>query len=139
PEGAGRPLLCLAGGSGLAPILAILRQALPAGLAPPVRLVLSVRDRAEVFALDALHALARRHANFSYLVSLTREAPVDRGAGWRHGRIPEWLGQEFFDLSGFTVLAAGPPAFVEACVATALDLGASPEQVLTDSFTPTLP
>ena len=32
PEGAARPLLCLAGGSGLAPILAILRQALAGGL-----------------------------------------------------------------------------------------------------------
>ncbi|MCE3249947.1 MAG: 2Fe-2S iron-sulfur cluster binding domain protein [Geminicoccaceae bacterium] len=117
PEGALRPLLCLAGGSG----------------------ILSVRDRAEVFALDALHALARRHANFSYLVTLTRETAVDPATGWRHGRIPEWLGQEFFDLSGFTVLAAGPPGFVEACVATVLRLGASPEQVLTDSFTPTIP
>jgi NAD(P)H-flavin reductase/ferredoxin len=139
PEGAARPLLCLAGGSGLAPILAILRQALPAGFAPPVRLILSVRDRTEAFALEVLHALARRHASFSYLVTLTRESPAEPGAGWRHGRVPEWLGQEFFDLSGATVLAAGPPGFVEACVATVLALGASPEQVLTDSFTRTIP
>jgi CDP-4-dehydro-6-deoxyglucose reductase len=137
PEGAARPLLCLAGGSGLAPILAILRQALPAGFAAPVRLILSVRDRGEVFALEVLHALARRHANFSYVVTLTRAPQVDPATGWRHGRIPKWLGQEFFDLSGSVVLAAGPPAFVEACVATALALGASPERILTDSFTPT--
>ena len=48
PKGAARPTLCLAGGSGLAPILALLRRALRDGFAPPVRLILSVRERSEV-------------------------------------------------------------------------------------------
>jgi CDP-4-dehydro-6-deoxyglucose reductase, E3 len=137
PKTLDQPLLCLAGGSGLAPLLAILRQALGTGFARPVRLILSVRDRSEIFALDVLHALARRHAGFSYLVSLTREATVDPATGWRQGRIPAWLGQEVFDLSGHGVLAAGPPGFVDAAVAKARELGAAPERILTDSFTPT--
>ena len=132
-------MLCLAGGSGLAPVLSILRRALRDGYAPPVRLILSVRDQSEVFALDALHALARRFPHFSYTVTLTRADRVDPATGWRRGRITEWLGQEFFDLSGFTVLAAGPPGFVDACVATARTLGATPEHILTDSFTATVP
>ena len=139
PAGAQRPVLCLAGGSGLAPILSILRRALGDGFAPPVRLILSVRDRSEVFALDALHALARRFPHFSYGVTLTRADRSDPATGWRHGRITEWLGQEFFDLTGFTVLAAGPPGFVDAAVAKARELGAAPERVLTDSFTATVP
>jgi len=139
PKRAERPVLCLAGGSGLAPILSILRRALRDGFAPPVRLILSVRDRSEVFALDALHALARRFPHFSYTVTLTRADRVDPATGWQRGRITEWLGQEFFDLSGFTVLAAGPPGFVDACVATARSLGATPEHILTDSFTATVP
>jgi len=138
PKGTPRPVLCLAGGSGLAPILSIVRRALKDGYAPPVRLILSVRDRSEVFALDLLHALARRFPQFSYSVTLTRADRVERQTGWRCGRVTQWLGQEFFDLSGFTVLAAGPPDFVDACVATARDLGAAPAQILTDSFTPTV-
>jgi CDP-4-dehydro-6-deoxyglucose reductase len=137
PKTLDQPLLCLAGGSGLAPILAILRQALGTGFTRPTRLVLSVRDRNELFALDALHALARRHAGFSYLVTLTRERTVDPATGWRQGRIGAWLGQELFDLSGHCVLAAGPPTFVDAAVAKARELGARPERILTDSFTPT--
>ena len=73
PRDAG-PVLCLAGGSGLAPVLSIVRHALAGGLAGPIELILSVRDRSEAFALDALHALARRHANFTYRISLTRES-----------------------------------------------------------------
>jgi CDP-4-dehydro-6-deoxyglucose reductase len=136
PEGTAGPLLCLAGGSGLAPLLAIVRRALATGHADPIELILSVRDRGEAFALDALHALARRHANFTYRITLTRARQAV--ADWRLGRVPDWLGSEHPDLANWHVLAAGPPAFVDACFAVARTLGATDERILTDSFTPTL-
>ncbi len=139
PEGVSGPVLGLAGGSGLAPILAIVRGALASGFAQPIRLILSVRDRSEVFGLDALHALTRRSTRFSYTVTLTRAEAVEPATGWRAGRIPAWLADELPDLSAWHVLAAGPPGFVDACIAKARELGALPERILTDSFTPTVP
>jgi CDP-4-dehydro-6-deoxyglucose reductase len=136
PKDARGPVLCLGGGSGLSPLLAIARRALAAGFGQPMTLILSVRDRSEAFALDALHALARRHANFTYRVTLTRAS--EGVPGWRLGRIPDWLGEELPDLSTWHVLAAGAPGFVEACVAAARRLGAAPQRILTDSFTPTV-
>jgi CDP-4-dehydro-6-deoxyglucose reductase, E3 len=137
PREVGGPVLCLAGGSGLSPVLSIMRRALATGFAQPLRLILSVRNRSEVFALDALHALARRHANFTYLVTLTRAR--EGAPGWRLGHIPDWLGKELPDLATWHVVAAGSPGFVEACVAAARELGAAPERIRTDSFTPTAP
>jgi CDP-4-dehydro-6-deoxyglucose reductase len=137
PGKADGPVLCLAGGSGLAPILSIARRALGAGFAHPMKLILSVRDRSEVFALDVLHALARRYANFSYLVTLSRAESVDTVTGWRRGRIPAWLADEFAGLDYHWVLVAGAPGFVDACRNKALALGARPEQIVVDSFTPT--
>ena len=136
PKDAAGPVLCLAGGSGLAPDLSIVRRALATGFTQPIQLILSVRDRSEVFALDALHALARRHANFTYRVTLTRAQ--EPASGWRLGRISDWLAAEVPDLTNWHVLAAGPPGFVAACVASAQTLGASPARILTDSFTPTI-
>jgi ferredoxin-NADP reductase len=136
PKDAEGPVLCLAGGSGLSPVLSIARRALASGFGGPMRLILSVRDRGEVFALDALHALARRHANFTYRVTLTRAR--EAAPGWRLGRITDWLAEELPDLMAWHVLAAGPPVFVDACVARAQQLGAAPERILTDSFTPTI-
>jgi CDP-4-dehydro-6-deoxyglucose reductase len=133
-----RKVLCLAGGSGFGPILAVLRGGLGKGHADQARLVLSVRDRSEVFALDACHALTRRHPNFTYQVTLSRAAEIDPATGWRCGRVSDWLAEEHPDLSGWHVLAAGPPAFVEACVEIARRLGAADQRILTDSFTPTL-
>ena len=137
PGKADGPVLCLAGGSGLAPILSIARRALGAGFAHPMKLILSVRDRSEVFALDVLHALARRHASFSYLVTLSRAETVDPETGWRRGRIPTWLADVFPGLDYHWVLVAGAPGFVEACRDKALALGARPEQIVVDSFTAT--
>jgi NAD(P)H-flavin reductase len=136
PKDAAGPVLCLAGGSGLAPILSVVRRALASGHAAPIELILSVRERGEVFALDALHALARRHENFTYRVTLTRAQ--EAAPGWRLGRIPDWLAEDLPDLARWQVLAAGPPGFVDACVAKARALGASPGRILSDSFTPTI-
>jgi ferredoxin-NADP reductase/ferredoxin len=133
-----KEVLCLAGGSGLAPILAVLREALAKGHADPVELILSVRDRSEVFALDACHALARRHPNFSYQVTLSRAAEADPATGWRCGRVSEWLADELPDLTDWHVLIAGPPTFVAAGVEMVQRLGATDQRILTDSFTPTL-
>jgi CDP-4-dehydro-6-deoxyglucose reductase, E3 len=68
-------------------------------------------------------------------VTLSRAG--DTPPGCCKGRIPDWLAEEFPVLSSWHVLAAGPPAFVDACVANAQALGAAPERILTDSFTPT--
>jgi CDP-4-dehydro-6-deoxyglucose reductase len=139
PADASGPVLCLAGGSGLAPILAIVRRALASDFAGPIRLILSVRDRSEVFALDTLHAFSRRFSQFFYTVTLTRAETVEPASAWRRGRIPEWLAGELPDLAAWHVLAAGPPGFVDACIAKVRQLGAVPERILTDSFTPTVP
>ena len=138
PRTADGPVLCLAGGSGLAPILSIARRALASSFAHPMTLVLSVRDRSEVFALDALHRLSRRHAGFSHVVTLSRAVDVAPATGWRQGRIPAWLDQAFPDLGRHWVLAAGAPGFVDTCVEKARALGALPERILTDSFTDTV-
>jgi CDP-4-dehydro-6-deoxyglucose reductase len=137
PKDVRGPVLCLAGGSGLAPILAVLQDALGKGYAESVALVLSVRDQSELFALDACHALARRYENFSWQVTLSRAPEVDLATGWRCGRVPDWLPDAFPDLSGWHVLIAGPPGFVDACAEAARRSGASDERILVDSFTPT--
>jgi CDP-4-dehydro-6-deoxyglucose reductase, E3 len=139
PDGATGPVLCLAGGTGLAPILAIVRSALAAGRREPIRLIHSVRGRSEIFAQDALHALARRPGRFSYALTLSREAGIVSATGWRAGRIPDWLPAEMPDLGRHWVLAAGPPGFVDAVVAMAGGLGAAPDRILTDRFTPLPP
>lgn len=131
PAGDG-PLLGLAGSTGLSPVLSLVTQALQDGFDGPVRLLVSVRDRREVFAFDALSALARAFPNLSMHFTLTREA--NARAPWLNGRITDLLTREKPDLSGARVLVAGAPEFVEAVRDAVLARGAAPAAVAVDSF-----
>jgi CDP-4-dehydro-6-deoxyglucose reductase, E3 len=135
PAAEATEVLLLAGGSGLAPVLALAEHALAADEARPVRLFLSVRDRTEAFGLDRLHALAHRHRTFTWTVALTREAPPP-GTGWQHGRIDALL-PSLAPAAGFAeAYAAGPPGFVDAVAAALAGLGMPGRLIRTDRFLP---
>jgi ferredoxin-NADP reductase/ferredoxin len=136
-EAAGGRVLALAAGSGLSPILAVVTEALRDGNRSPINLLLSVRDRSEIFAADELETLARRYPNFAPRMTLTR-APAGNDRCLR-GRVPDILAREAPDLSGTTVLIAGAPAFVDACADAVKGAGAHPSRVILDSFLPRAP
>lgn len=132
PEGHDGPVLALAGGTGLAPILAAVSNALGRGFAHPIRLVFSVRSRQEIFALEDLTRLVRGYANFGWTVTLTRDAEAP--AGWAKGRVPALLAKQQPDLSSYAALIAGNPAFVEASAAAVRQLGTAPQRLIVDAF-----
>lgn len=133
PQDVPGPVLGLAGGTGIAPVLAVLEEVLADGFSAPVTLVMSVRSREETLAMDSLYRLARRHDNFVWKVTLTRETPPP-GTRFLTGRIQDMLHRVHGQLHRHTVLAAGTPGFVEACEARVLELGAQPERIATDPF-----
>lgn len=135
PDGFGGPVLGLAGGTGVSPVLAVLEEALAGGLDRPAMLVLSVRNRDEVLCMDAFARLAATHPNFSYKITLTREAPPV-GTRYLAGRAPDLLHRLHGSLEAHAVLAAGAPGFVDACAARARGLGAPPDRIALDSFLP---
>ncbi len=124
------PVLCLAAGSGLAPILSLTEAALRRGYKQPVTLMFSAREAADLYDVGLMHYWQTRYPNFRYLPTLTRE----QQEGMLHGRIPAILGQHFPDLSSFSVFVAGSTAFVDDCVAAAKTLGAKPELIHTEGF-----
>ena len=132
PEDHTGPVLALAGSTGLSPILSAVGHALAQGFASPIRLILSVRDRREIFALDELTRLVRRHANFGWTATLTRDAEAP--AVWAQGRIPALLARDKPDLSSWAALIAGNPGFVDACAEAVRGLRIEPARIIQDSF-----
>lgn len=124
------PVLCLASGSGLAPILALAEAALRRGYRKPVTLMFSARTEADLYDTGLMQFWETKHRNFSYKPSLTRE----KRDGRLHGRLPELLPQAFKDLSAHSVFVAGNPEFVTACVAAAKALGAREEMIHTEGY-----
>ena len=124
------PVLCLAAGSGLAPILSLSEAALRRGFAKPVTLVFSARTEADVYDRGLMAYWQIKHRNFRFVPSLTRE----QKPGMRHGRIPDLLPRVFPDLSQHSVFIAGSPEFVDACKVAVKLLGARDPLVHTEGY-----
>lgn len=125
------PVLCLAAGSGLAPITSLASAALlRGGFRYPVTLIFSARTKADLFEIGFYRYLESRFRNFTFRYTLTKELNP-RGL---EGRITSILPDLFSDLSGHSVYIAGAPAFVDDCVAAALALGANQSLIHTEGF-----
>lgn len=104
------PILAVAGGSGLAPILSIVETALSQGRDRPIRLYFGVREERDLYLLERLDALAASHANFSYLPVLSHtRGPTDR----RTGYLADILEADLGPLAGWKAYLAGPPIMAE--------------------------
>lgn len=125
------PVVCLASGSGLAPILALTDAALRRGFPYPVTLVFSARSIDDEIDVGMLRWWEARHPKFKAIITMTGDAPdPDR----RVGRIPAVLGDLFSTLEHTSVFVAGSPQFVDDCVAAARSLGAEDALIHTEGF-----
>jgi CDP-4-dehydro-6-deoxyglucose reductase len=123
------PLLLIAGGTGYAPMKAILRQVVESGIVRQVTLYWGARTLADLYDDAWLRELAAREAHFRYVPVLSGEAP-DGGGSLVH----EAVIADDVPLAGADVYAAGPPEMVAAVRAELPSHGADPSRIVFDSF-----
>ncbi len=127
------PMLCVAGGSGLAPILAILEEALALGGKQPVTLLYGARTRENLYCLDEIGALrAAWKAPFVFTAVLSEEAPDSEWTGAR-GLVTAPLAT-IPELAGHEAYLCGPPAMIDAAEALLLKAGVRQEAIAADRF-----
>jgi ferredoxin-NADP reductase len=133
----GGPVLLVAGGSGVAPLMSIIRQRFLEGSNVPMRLLYSSRAWDEVIYRDELTQLSARNDGFELVQTLTRRQPP----GWTGyaRRIDREMLQEVAYPVEQTPLAyvCGPTALVESAANLLVELGYAPERVKTERFGPT--
>ncbi|HYY75057.1 MAG TPA: ferredoxin reductase [Gaiellaceae bacterium] len=125
------------GGSGLVPLMAMLRHRAAAGGGTPTRLLLSARSLQDVLYRDELEQLAAENGDLRVALTLTRERPP----GWTgyDRRVDEAMLAEVFGPPAADGLAfvCGPTRFVEAAASGLVALGYDPSRVRTERFGPT--
>jgi CDP-4-dehydro-6-deoxyglucose reductase len=129
PSATGRPVLYLAGGSGLAPIRALLEAALPNPVTSPATLFVSARTSADLIDDTRFRRWALVHPSFRYLRTLTRAMDPPPA-----GRIPDILHRWVPYLDNHLIYIAGGSGFVADCADAALRHGARPDRVMTEAF-----
>ncbi len=127
------PLLLVAGGSGLAPILALLEDALAQGVKRPVHLLFGARSQADLYGLPAIEAMAKAWpAAFQFTPVLSAEP---EGSGWAgaRGMVGEAVTAQL--LPGAHAYLCGPPPMVDAVSTLLRDRGVPREHIHADRFT----
>ncbi|KQX87557.1 2Fe-2S iron-sulfur cluster-binding protein [Variovorax sp. Root473] len=126
------PLLCAAGGTGLAPILSIVRGAVAAGLMQPIHLYLGVRSDADVYGLPELSELQAQHPGLKVHVVVVAGPARD---GQRLGLITDAIRTDLpAGLEGWRAYLCGSPPMVEAASRLVQAHGLAPEQTHADAF-----
>jgi len=132
----GGPLFLIAGGSGVVPLMAMLRHRSAVGSSVPAVLLYSSRSLEDVIYREELDRLAAAGDGFKVVHTLTRARP----AGWTGGvrRIDRaMLVEAGFPASARPhVFICGPTSLVESAGQLLLDLGHEPGLIKTERFGP---
>lgn len=135
-ERAGGPLLLVGGGSGIVPLMSILRYHKEIGDQTPVTLLYSSRSWEEIIYREELERLAAE-AGVHIVHTLTRSQP-DGWPGYAR-RIDEAMLREVAGTAGLGGLAyvCGPTQLVEHVASGLVEIGYAPDRVKTERFGPT--
>ena len=132
----GEPLHLVAGGSGVVPLMAMLRHRAAASVAVPATLLYSSRTLADVIYRDELDRLAESEPALTVAHTLTREQP-DGWEGYARRIDDAMLADVFGGPDGeATAYVCGPTRFVEAAADGLVGLGYDPSRVRTERFGP---
>jgi ferredoxin-NADP reductase len=131
------PLLLIAGGSGIVPLMSMVRHRRALRAKNPAALLYSSRSFEDIIYYDELETLSKANDGLQVFHTLTRSQP----AGWKGyaRRIDEAMLKEVAGPLGRSaqVYICGPTLMVEAAANTLVKLGINSSQIRTERFGPT--
>jgi CDP-4-dehydro-6-deoxyglucose reductase len=124
-------MLFMAGGTGFAPVKAIVEHFIALGTRRPMQLYWGARTAADLYMRALAERWARELPNLQFhgVVSESEQA-----AGLRTGLVHEAVLSDQPDLSGYDLYMSGPPAMIDAAHPLFLDAGLPEERLYYDSF-----
>ncbi len=128
-----QPIILVAGGTGFAPIKALIEDAIESGLTQPITLYWGTRTEADLYQDNLAKQWANTIDNFTYVPVLSEE-PNDSDWSGERGFVHEALIRNHTDLTECSVYASGPPVMIDALEQSLPALGLDPDSFYTDRF-----
>ena len=125
-------IVMIAGGSGITPMLSILRYIDDLSIAVPATLIYCVHSIGEAFFQSEIAALQARLSWLRYVLVLSR--PHSEWAGWKGRLRNENLEAELEEPLDSTFFLCGPPSFMELGRDLLKHIGVEPSSILQESF-----
>jgi benzoate/toluate 1,2-dioxygenase reductase subunit len=127
-----RPLLFLAGGTGLAPFLSMLEVLARTNSTQPVHLIYGVTRDLDLVLVEEIEAYAIRLPNFSYATVVAEQASSHPRKGW----VTQHMPPEALNDGDVDVYLCGPPPMVDAVRRYFDENGVTPSSFHYEKFTP---
>jgi CDP-4-dehydro-6-deoxyglucose reductase len=130
-----KPVIFVAGGTGFAPIKAIVEHMLFHEIPREIVLYWGARAKRDLYLPDLPGNWQQEHPNFTFIPVLSEPAPADDWPG-RTGLVHRAVMDDFKDLSGYQVYACGAPPMIDAARRDFTTLRGLPDdEFFADSFT----
>jgi benzoate/toluate 1,2-dioxygenase reductase subunit len=126
-----RPLLMVAGGTGVAPMVSMLRQMIASGEHRPVTLCFGVTEARDVFLVDELADIAGSLPECDVRMAI---AGVSSRAGFHSGFVTDLIGDE--KAANSDIYLCGPPAMTDRARAMVTEFGADASSIFSERFVP---
>ncbi|HLG79859.1 MAG TPA: 2Fe-2S iron-sulfur cluster binding domain-containing protein [Bradyrhizobium sp.] len=130
-RGGARPILMVAGGTGLAPMVSMLRQMTVAGEKREIKLCFGVNEARDLFFAEELNAIAQRLPNLGLRIAIARGQP---SAGTETGVVTDLIGSA--SLANTDVYLCGPPAMTDRARVIVTERGAAAASIFSERFVP---
>lgn len=129
----GRPALFIAGGSGMAPILSLLRDMAEKENSRRVTYFYGARARRDLFHLHELYGLTQRLPQFRFIPALSEPLPQDEWTG-EVGLITKVVQRHVPHLADMEAYMCGPTAMIDAAIALLTKGGMNEGAIFYDKF-----
>ena len=132
-EDSDRPVILMAGGTGLAPIKALLEQAFQTNSPRSFHLFWGVRQARDLYHHDELVKLAEQNENFAYTPVLSEPDDSEQWSG-ETGFVHNTIINHYKDMTAYEVYACGPPIMIDSGRAAFTEAGMDADLLFYDSF-----
>jgi CDP-4-dehydro-6-deoxyglucose reductase, E3 len=137
-EDSDKPIVFVAGGTGFAPIKALIEHAFHKDFDRPMVLYWGARSKKDLYMPQLPAGWEREHPSFTFIPVLSDPLPEDAWPG-RTGFVHQAVLDDFGDLSGYQVYACGAPAMTDIAKKTFVEeRGLAEDEFFCDAFTPSV-
>ena len=132
-----KPMICIAGGSGLAPLMSVLEKARKDRVKRPCAFLFGARTQADLYGLEQIKLIEQGWADrFVFLPVLSHE-PADSSWTGARGLVTQFItdtmpGVNWSEAEGYM---CGPPGMIDAGIASMTEVGMRLEKIFYDKFT----
>jgi CDP-4-dehydro-6-deoxyglucose reductase len=128
-----RPIILMAGGTGFAPVKAIVEHAIASKISRPIHIFWGVRSKQDLYHHGLANQWAENHNNIEYIPALSEPLPEDKWGG-ETGFVHDVVIKKFPNMSPYDVYLCGPPPMIDAGKKAFLARGLSEDRLFFDSF-----